>query len=356
MNLENIITKESFGKMESKSKGKEFRIVTEQARYPLKNLVEIFKSHILDPDYQRNLVWDTDKKSKLIESFIINIPVPPVFLYEVEFSKYEVMDGKQRISTIISFMQDEFKLQNLEYYSDCNGCKYSELDQEIKASIDRRYLSATILLKESTKDSEDESFMKRLVFERLNTGGLALNRQEIRNAIYPGKFQEMINRLSSNELYKQMTKDNTNNPESRMSDSELILRFFAYISAIKHQIAKPTAVILDTYMQTAMKFNDNEISFMEDTFLDTLERAKNIFGLDAFRGSPKSKKIERKIYDVVMLFTYKNKKFNKDFSKKKYDIMSKNKESFNGKYTSVKNVSDRVKLFENELVKNYGAD
>ena len=166
----------------------ETRLVTEQARYPLPTLKELFSkesTYELQPDFQRRKGrWSIEKKSKLIESFIINVPVPPVFLYEVSFANYEVMDGLQRISTIIDYYNDEFELTGLDQWAELNGMKYSELPEKIKEGIDRRYLSSIILLNESASNPQKAMQMKQLVFERLNTGGETLSGQEISNAIY----------------------------------------------------------------------------------------------------------------------------------------------------------------------------
>ncbi len=117
----------------------EVRIVTEQARYPLVSVPQLLSSgdYLLRPEYQRRHRWSPEKKSRLIESLVMNVPVPPIFLYEYEFSKYEVMDGLQRLSTIHEFYEDRFELQGLAEWPELNGKKYSTLPSSIKAgSID----------------------------------------------------------------------------------------------------------------------------------------------------------------------------------------------------------------------------
>lgn len=327
-----------------------FRIMTEQARYPLKNIKEIFKSHNLNPEYQRNIVWDIKKRSKLIESFIINIPIPSIFLYEVEFSQYEIMDGKQRVSTLISFFNDEFALQELEYYPSCNGLKYSELPDEIKGNIDRRYLSATILLKETAKDEKEESFMKRLVFERLNTGGVELNRQEIRNALYPSLFNNLLSELANLSQFDALWTGKKKNrlgkndfPEERGEKEELILRFFAYIGAVENNISKSTAFILDNYMRKAMEFTEDDNIFLKRIFIETLYKSEELFGVNAFKSEERSKYSEKMIFDAVMLYSLNNMDKQGDFSQRKFDIIRINKDDvFNGKYTAISNVKARV--------------
>jgi len=147
----------------------EVRIVTEQARYPLSSIPSLLKSgdYLLRPEYQRRRRWSTDKKSRLIESFVMNVPIPPIFLYEYEYSRYEVMDGLQRLSTIMQFYEDMFVLQGLTEWSELNGRTYSSLPSSVRAGIDRRYLSSIILLQETARASREE------VTERTGYGELS---------------------------------------------------------------------------------------------------------------------------------------------------------------------------------------
>nr|WP_239574216.1 DUF262 domain-containing protein [Enterococcus ureilyticus] len=324
------------------------------------NLANIFAEHILQPNYQRRRVWDLKRKSKLIESFIINVPIPSIFLYEIEFSKYEVMDGQQRVSTLLQFFADEFALEGLEIWHELNGKKYSELPMEIQKGINRRYISATILLKETAESESSEMTMKQFVFERLNTGGMQLDPQEIRNALYPGKFNELLIELSKDKLFRKLWGFE-NAVSERMEDCELVLRFFAYKSATAHKISKGIKALLDTYMKKSITFKENDVEVLRSLFTKTVFLAYQIFGENAFKSEAKSKKSEKMIYDTVMLYMasiiedleeqeidVNEVKFN-NLSKKKYAAINSNKELFNGKYTAIKNVSERVDFFEHEL-------
>lgn len=339
-----------------KYKKEEYRIVTEQARYPLASFEEIFKNHNLRPDYQRKKVWDVTRKSKLIESFIVNIPIPPVFLYEVEFSEYEVMDGQQRISTIIDYYNDDFELKGLELWSELNGKRYSQLPERIRKGIDRRYLSAIILLKETATNEEEAIQMKQFVFERLNTGALKLEPQEIRNALFPSKFNNLIIELSKNQTFKKLWsfESDDKNEVVRMEDCELILRFFAYKSACKHKISKSTRDILDTYMKRAVVFEDTDIDVLRCLFIETINKVGKIFGDDAFKSAPKNKRSEKMIYDTLMLYVSELVESNKiipdkSLSNEKYEIIIKYGEDFNGKYTAINIVNNRKDIFKKEL-------
>ena len=183
----------------------EARVITENGSIKLPLLNGMFKTnnYILQPNYQRRITWNNKKRSKLIESFIMNIPVPPVFLYETDFGVYQVMDGLQRISTIIDFFDNSFKLEGLLEWNELNGRFYHELPQKIKEGIERRQLSVITLLKESAKNTEQEANMKKMVFERLNTGGVKLEQQEVRNALYPGPFNDLCLELSKNDIFRK---------------------------------------------------------------------------------------------------------------------------------------------------------
>lgn len=296
----------------------ETRLVTEQARYPLPTLIELFDkstAYELQPDFQRRKGrWDNDKKSKLIESFIINVPVPPVFLYEVSFANYEVMDGLQRISTIIDFYKDKFKLSGLEQWSELNGKIYSELPEKIKEGIDRRYLSSIILLNESAANLQKAIEMKQLVFERLNTGGEKLTAQEIRNAIYNGKMNRLCLELSNNSIFKKLwglKEDNATSVSkdklySNMGDVELVLRFFAM--RFIDQFTGKLDTFLDTYLKSANSFPEKTLQLLKELFLRNIMVADSLFDDKAFKIYKSrygtldwSSDAQRTVYDPMML-------------------------------------------------------
>ena len=224
----------------------DIRVVTEQGRYPLEEVAKMFsnKEKYKDiTDYQRNYVWSNKSRSLLIESFIMNIPIPPIFLYERDYSFYEILDGKQRVSSIVKFYNNEFALEGLEVWSELNGKTYNQLPIRIKEGLDRRYLSSIIMFKESSRDSFEVNRLKRMVFERLNTGGLKLSAQESRNAIFGGQFNELCKELAKNKDFRTVWGFKKNNPQIslfdeddintntdtlHMKDAELVLRFFSF--------------------------------------------------------------------------------------------------------------------------------
>jgi hypothetical protein len=298
----------------------EQRIVTETNIEKLPNFVEALKrNHYMElrPFYQRRSRWDEERQSKLIESFIINIPVPPVFLYEKAYNQYEVMDGQQRITAIADFYANRFKLTGLDLWPELNGFTYSDLPNKIRAGLDRRSISSIVLLKESAPDEEDAIFLRQLVFERLNTGGVKLERQEIRNALSNSRFNDAMRTLARGDLFReiwglpQFTPEEETNHKlpiyevqffKSMEDIEIVLRFFAF-RHMKH-FRYGIQGFLDLYMVRSKSFNDEDIALLCDLFQRTLTCAHDIYGDHVFRtyeDGEWSKKPVKGMYDAVMV-------------------------------------------------------
>ena len=225
----------------------EYRLHQERNSFFLPQIVDFIKTERwlnLHPEYQRRLVWDRKKKSPLIESLLMNVPIPPVFLFEYDLNLYETMDGQQRLNTILDFYTNRFKLTGLSTWSDLNGRTYSDCPPRIQRGLDRRRLSAVILLAESTSTLSAANDVRRTVFERLNTGGQNLNAQELRNCLYAGPFNELLISLAGERLFNEIWEippyeDNIRGNQitprlrenrwfKRMSDCEIVLRFFAF--------------------------------------------------------------------------------------------------------------------------------
>ncbi|MFC4815595.1 DUF262 domain-containing protein [Flavobacterium sp. GCM10023249] len=280
----------------------EIRIVTEQARYPLPSIIIMLSSgdYKLNPEFQRRHRWNKTQKSKLIESFIMNVPIPPIFLYEDTYSHYEVMDGLQRLTAIKDFYSDSFELEGLEEWTELNGKKYSQLPTQIKRGIDRRYLSSIILLQETAKNEIDALKLKQLVFERINSGGVQLEAQESRNAVYNGPFNELCIKLARYEFLCKtwnipiQTEEELNNDElseeliknelfSNMGDVELVLRFFANrqrAALIKH--TKSLKEYLNYYLKYSNLLPVTTMNEMESLFKETLQFLHELLGEKAF--------------------------------------------------------------------------
>jgi hypothetical protein len=273
---------------------RELRIVTESNREQLPNFVEALKRQgwmELRPFYQRRPRWEPSRQSKRIESFIMNVPVPPLFVYESDLAKYEVMDGQQRITAILDFYKNKLKLEGLEQWPELNGRIYDTLPSEIKKGIDRRSISYIVLLKESATTADEESLLRQEVFERLNTGGVRLSHQEVRNALYQGRFNTLLFELVKNPIFRKIwslptysesaerNRDEeliTNRLYISMRDVEIVLRFFALRHSEHYQ--RGMKGFLDLYMVRARTFSDEDITFLRGLFERTLEVGSSIYG------------------------------------------------------------------------------
>ena len=277
----------------------EVRIVTEQARYPLDTIKGMIdsKKYNLNPEFQRRHRWTEGQKSRLIESFIMNVPIPPIFLYEVKYSNYEVMDGLQRLSTIYDFYADKFVLRDLEYWKELEGRKYSTLPEEVRLGIDRRYLSSIILLKETAKTTDEEKQLKQIVFERINSGGTKLEYQESRNALYPGPFNDLCIKLARHPIFCRIfsipepddqeiaggrinPKLEDNDMYSKMRDVEIVMRFFAMRHVDKYTGRQKD--FFDVFTEAANTLPTDVLKEYESLFDKTISLANDLFGEGAF--------------------------------------------------------------------------
>lgn len=278
----------------------EVRIVTEQARYPLSSVASLIDGddYELNPEFQRRHRWSPEKQSRLIESFIMNVPVPPIFLYEDSYSHYEVMDGLQRLSAISAFYKDEFELDGLTIWPELNGRRYSSLPEQVRRGIDRRYLSSIILLRETAKTPEEAQVLKQLVFERINSGGVRLEPQEARNAVYDGSLNRLCIELSRDlhlchtwdipeptveEITLGIVPDalERNRSYATMTDVELVLRFFAHRQR-RRMGSGALRDYLDYYLKRGNLFPPELLASLGELYKSTIELVDSVLGQQAF--------------------------------------------------------------------------
>ena len=210
--------------MSAKIKNAQDALVIQASDLSLASIANMVESGAIDvqPIFQRRERWDVRKQSALIESFLLNIPVPPVYLAEEEFGKYTVIDGQQRITAISSYIDNKFPLAGLGRFVELTGLRFGQLPLELKNSLTvRPYMRAITILRQSEPTTKYE------VFHRLNSGGQPLNAQEIRNVLFRGPLNDLIVGLSGEQALRRQLKirDNRSPAYRAMVDVEYVLRF-----------------------------------------------------------------------------------------------------------------------------------
>jgi uncharacterized protein with ParB-like and HNH nuclease domain len=214
------------------------------------------KTIVLNPDFQRNEVWDDIRKSQLIESLMLKIPLPMFYVSADEKNNYTVVDGLQRLSTIRSFIlgdeylknPDEaiegngFKLQGLEFWKDYESKNFNELPSNIQNRILETVFTFTVINPGTPEE------VRRNIFNRINKGGLPLSSQEIRNALYIGHSTKLLKELSQ---YSEFLDSTSSSIKSlRMEDRELILRFLAFL--IRDYTTYTRTIGIDSFLSDTM--------------------------------------------------------------------------------------------------------
>lgn len=261
--------------------GAQDSLVLQSSDLSLETIAKMVESEAIDvsPHYQRRERWKEGAQSKLIESFLLNVPVPPVYLAEDDFGTYSVIDGKQRITAIYCFLRDKFTLENLEGFSEVNTLNFSGLPKPLQNALSiRPYLRVVTLLKQTDPE------LKYEVFTRLNTGGQPLLPQEIRNALYRGQFNDLLFDLGKEKFLRKQLKIVTEKESaySEMLDIEIVLRFFTFRD---HWVSfnGNSRRSMDDFMAKHRKANKATLAAFRDRFKLALDRCQELWGNDAFK-------------------------------------------------------------------------
>lgn len=318
------------------------RVVQERSELFLPHVVDFIerdKWGNLRPEYQRRLRWDDIKKSRLIESFIMNVPVPPVFLYEVNLGSYEVMDGQQRLNAIVDFLQGRFELTGLKIWPSLNGRTFARLPPMVRRGLERAKVSSITLMSDSSASAGDDMDLRAQVFERLNTGGERLNPQELRNSLFSGSFNRLIVDLAKQPEFtdawdipshvEHTRSDGTpddelraNNLFKRMLDVEIVLRFFAFRD--DEAISGSVRAMLDSTMKMHRAADDASIAAMRAEFVNAIATARSLFGDAVFRLPPSEGRakgpLSRPLYDAEMVAIFRLRDRRDEILSKKVEI------------------------------------
>ena len=257
------------------------RLVLQAADLSLETIAAMVAKGSIDvaPEFQRRERWRPQQQSALIESFLLNVPVPPVYLAEDDFGTYSVIDGKQRITTIRDFMRNTLVLSSLEAFEEIDGLRFRDLPRPLRNALEvRPYLRVVTLLKQS------DATLKYEVFTRLNRGGEPLNAQEIRNVAFRGPLNDLVYELGRTPfLCQQLKIKNVKSPAYReMTDAEYVLRFFT-LQACWQNFTGSLRRSMDEFMADHRAPSAEELRRLKGLFERSIQACENLWGQAAFK-------------------------------------------------------------------------
>lgn len=280
-------------------------LVTAQADYNLGTLRDLADESTIDmkPHFQRRYRWDDKKKAKLIESLLLNVPIPPIYLNEDRYGRYSVIDGKQRVSAIQDFFNNTVSLNGLQVFAELNGLYFRDLPRDLQTILRTRpTLRAIIVLRQS------DPAIKYEVFQRLNTGGVPLNAQEIRNNVFSGELNTQINKAGESEQFYKVLgirKKADSKIFQEMRDSELVLRYLTF-ARTWNSFKGGVKLQLDSFMEKNRSAKADTVKTLIDQFFDALSKVYAVFGENSFKRWQPEKNTWRNqvlasLYDAEML-------------------------------------------------------
>lgn len=291
-----------------------FNIKPWGADLSFRELIERYEEdELVKPELQRNYVWDRREASRFIDSLLLGLPVPSIFLAQTADEKLLIVDGFQRIMTVRDYVRGIFTRDEKSFAlsrtdrinSRWRGKQFAELTESEQRRIRNTTIHAIIFAQQKEPASEDTSLFQ--VFERINTSGRTLTAQEIRNCVAQGEFNSLLFKLNEYPAWRALFGLPV--PESRMRDMEYILRFFA-LSSAEFKAGTPERLSLRRYLDLFIKNNANisedESSQMELRFCDAIDMALALFGENAFHNvSPSDTsrfvpKFNPTIFDSIM--------------------------------------------------------
>jgi hypothetical protein len=265
---------------------------------------------ILQPDFQRQYVWDRKKASRLVESVLLRVPLPIIYLSEQPDNKEYVIDGQQRLTSLFSFIdgyfpnKEPFKLTGLTAYKELNKKGFPEIGEELQDRIQEYALRTVTLLKQSNADLKFE------IFERLNTGSEPLKDMELRNCVYRGSYIKLLKELAAEPDFRALL--GLAAPDKRMRDVELVLRFASFFHATYLKYAPPMKRFYNHDMERWKEISDEDATRLRNAFKNALALIRSLLGTQfAFKryyrgdnenpnGRWEPKKFNASLFDVLM--------------------------------------------------------
>lgn len=249
------------------------------------------------PNFQRNYVWPKALQSRLIESILLNVPIPPCFLSQNDDFELDVIDGQQRLFSIYRFVSNQYALSDLKVLSELNGSRFFELPPRMQRQIRTHTLRCVVITNESHPE------IKFDVFERLNTNTVPLNAQELRNCVYRGALNELLHQIVAEKSWLMIF--NRKNVDKRMRDEELALRFFAFWTKGLQTYRTPQKLWLNDTAEEGMKLSEVKIRGLRTVWENAIATSLLWFEpSECFRRMPFKdyRSVNRALFDLTMVF------------------------------------------------------
>ena len=297
----------------------------------LRNLINRVRHNEIDmnTDFQRHAdLWDTRKMSRLIESILIRLPLPAFYFDASDDDKWLIVDGLQRLSAIRKFVLEEdarkkLKLRDLEYLDEFNGIIYDDLPRTYKRRIDECPITL-FLIQKGTPEA-----VKYSVFRRINTGGLVLNDQEIRNAMAKPSIRKWIEELAKDKCLINIFGDRS----ERMMDQELVLRFLAFHYQDYEKSTKNITSFIDEMIEKLDKSSEKQLSEYKKSFQLAIKRCWQLFGESAFEKQIKDAPNRRKRKSSPLFEVWSN--AFADLSEMEMQVLINKKDTLNEKHVAL---------------------
>lgn len=270
--------------------------------YPFETLVARINADepklVLNPDFQRKYKWDKEgwgRASKFIESCLMRIPLPSCYFAEDDQGRHLVIDGVQRLTTIVRFFRDEFALEGMTTFRDLEGKRFSELE-DLRAELEASTIRCIVLRK------SNERAIVREIFSRLNQGAVTLSEQEIRHALFPGLFNDLLAELAQTEaIAKFGLGPASKSTKDGREGEEQVLRYFAFRGSLEGYDGRRLARFLDEFMESKHEITDEDANSLRVDFNTSLRRCVAVFGKTVFCDTSKSRIRQSMVYyDLLM--------------------------------------------------------
>ena len=247
------------------------------------------------PQFQRRYVWKDDLASRLIESILLNVPIPPCFLSQNESYELDVIDGQQRLFTIYRFLENQFELTGLTVLLELNGLRFHQLAERLQRQIRTHTLRMVTITNESHPEIKFE------VFERLNSNTVPLNAQELRNCVNRGQLNDLLKECVLYTPWLQIL--NKKSPDPRMREEELVLRFFAFHIGGIQGYRTPQKHWLNEAAKAGKRYDQNKINELGSVWRNSIDVSRLWFDREQCFRRPNPKKsgpINKALFDLVM--------------------------------------------------------